>query len=75
MSIMTRIGEERRAAIVGFISDFWALYGHGPSVREIALGLGFLGPSGAEYQIQILLTADVLERTPGVARSLRVVTE
>jgi repressor LexA len=75
MSIMTRIGEERRAAIVEFIRDFWALYGHGPSLREIARGLGFHGPSGVEYQVQILLAEGAVTRKRGVARSLRVVTE
>jgi len=74
MSITTALGEQRRTAIVEFVAAFWHAHGYGPSVRDVAAGVGLHRPSGAEYQIQILLAAGVLERTPRAARSLRVVS-
>lgn len=75
MSSTSTAGERRRMRIVEFVGAFWAGNGYAPTVREIAQGVGLRHPSGAEYQIQLLIAAGVLQRTPRAARSLRVVAE
>lgn len=67
-------GEQRRAQILEFVADFTDINKYAPSVRDIARGVG-MSQSGTEYQIQQLLATGALERTPGVARSLRVVQQ
>jgi repressor LexA len=73
MSINTRQGKDRRAAVVEFVTSYWRDHGYAPSVREVAGGVGFHTASGAAYQIRILIAEGVLVRAPGVSRTLRVV--
>ena len=73
MSINTRQGRDRRAAIVEFITTYWAENGFGPSVRDVAAGVGYHTPAGAAYQIRILTAEGAVAHAPGVPRTLRVV--
>lgn len=68
-------GDLRRDAIMAFIADFWATHEYGPSMREIATGVGLNQASSAAYQVRILLEAGCLRHVEGIARTIRVVEE
>lgn len=74
MAATSSLGELTRTKILQFVADWMTANPFGPSVRDIARGVG-MSQSGTEYQIQQLLAAGLLERTPRVARSLRVVQQ
>lgn len=66
-------GDPRRDAILAFIAGHHATYGYAPTVREISAGVGLRGPAPAVYHLAILEAAGCITRTPGIARSIRVV--
>lgn len=75
MSIWTRTGADRRAAIVQFVGDYWLANGYAPTVREVTRGCCFASTSTASHHLAILVAAGTLAKTPGIARSLRVVQQ
>lgn len=64
-----RIVRERVAAC---IAAYWAGHGYAPSLRDVAAGLG-LAVSTVHHHVLLLERAGMLESTPGLMRSLRVV--
>lgn len=66
-------GDPRRDAILDFITAYHADRGYSPTVREIAAGVGLRGPAAAEYHLAILEAGGCIARTPGIARSIRVI--
>lgn len=68
-------GAHRRDAIVEFVSDFWTDNGYGPTIREVAQGVGLLAASSARYELVQLRDAGRLTWVDGRPRTLRVVPE
>jgi SOS-response transcriptional repressor LexA len=66
-------GEYRRERIVEFVSDFWTDNGYGPTIREVAQGVGLLAASSARYELVQLRDAGRLTWADGRPRTLRVV--
>ena len=59
-------------AIHAFIAERIELDGFAPSQAEIARAFGFKGVRAAQYHLEALEAAGIVERTAGVARSLRL---
>jgi repressor LexA len=59
-------------AIHAFIADRIEAEGVPPSQSEIARAFGFSGVRAAQYHLEALEAAGVVERTPGRARGLRL---
>jgi repressor LexA len=59
-------------AIHAFIAERIEADGFAPSQAEIARAFGFRGVRGAQYHLEALEAAGILERSPGRARSLRL---
>jgi repressor LexA len=66
-------GDPRRDAILAFVSGFQESNGYGPSMREIAAGVGLTQAAAVGYHLDILEAGGCIIRTPGIARSIRVV--
>lgn len=73
MSIPTVTGEQRRAAILQYVKDYWTVEGFAPTIRDIQRGLGYASPSSAAHQIDLLVEEGLLVRSPGRPRTLRAV--
>ena len=67
---MSRTDTQR--AIHAFIADRIEGDGFAPSQAEIARAFGFKGVRAAQYHLEALEVAGILERSPGRARSLRL---
>ena len=63
---------DTQRAIHAFIADRIEGDGFAPSQAEIARAFGFKGVRAAQYHLEALEAAGILERTPGRARSLRL---
>ena len=63
---------DTQQAILDLIAQRIEAEGVPPSQTEIARAFGFKGVRGAQYHLEALEAAGVIERKPGVARSLRV---
>lgn len=59
-------------AIHAFLAERIEADGFAPSQAEIARAFGFKGVRAAQYHLEALEVAGVLERSPGRARSLRL---
>ncbi len=59
-------------AIHTFLAERIEEDGYAPSQTEIAQAFGFKGVRAAQYHLEALEAARVIERTPGRARSLRL---
>ncbi len=59
-------------AIHAFIAERIEADGFAPSQAEIARAFGFSGVRAAQYHLEALEKAGIVERTPGRARSLRL---
>lgn len=59
-------------AIHAFLSERIEADGFAPSQAEIAHAFGFSGVRAAQYHLEALAAAGVIERSPGRARSLRL---
>jgi repressor LexA len=68
----TGVLSARQRRVLEVVSDYWAVHGIAPTVREVARLAGF-GTSSAAYQISELEAAGWLTRRPGIPRSLRIV--
>lgn len=66
-------GEQRRAAILQYVKDYWLVEGVAPTVREVMRGCGYRSPAAANYQIGLLVAAGLLQHRPKTPRTLRVV--
>lgn len=66
-------GEQRRDRIVQFVGNYWLAHAYGPSMREIAEGVGLAAWSSAAYQVAVLVAEGRLDRAPTIPRSIRVV--
>ena len=64
---------DTQRAIHAFIAERIEGDGFAPSQAEIARAFGFKGVRGAQYHLEALEAAGIVERSPGRARSLRVV--
>ncbi|HRA01757.1 MAG TPA: transcriptional repressor LexA [Thermomonas sp.] len=63
---------DTQRAIHAFIAERIEGDGFAPSQAEIARAFGFKGVRAAQYHLEALEAAGILERTPGRARSLRL---
>lgn len=63
---------DTQRAIHAFIADRIEAEGVPPSQSEIARAFGFSGVRAAQYHLEALEAAGVVERTPGRARGLRL---
>ena len=63
---------DTQRAIHAFIADRIDAEGVPPSQSEIARAFGFSGVRAAQYHLEALEAAGVVERTPGRARGLRL---
>ncbi|GAA2608357.1 hypothetical protein GCM10010399_43990 [Dactylosporangium fulvum] len=64
---------QRTAAVLAFIAEYQTRHGYGPSLREIAKGVGLSAAQSAQYHIDALVARRQITRTPGIARSIRTV--
>lgn len=62
----------RRAGVLDFIATYIAANGYGPSLREIAAGVGLASVSSAEHHVAQLETAGLVTRAARVSRSIRI---
>ena len=62
---------DTQRAIHAFIAERIEADGFAPSQAEIARAFGFKGVRAAQYHLEALEAAGIVERTAGVARSLR----
>ena len=63
---------DTQCAIHAFIAERIEVEGVPPSQTEIARAFGFSGVRAAQYHLEALEAAGVVERTPGRARGLRL---
>ena len=63
---------DTQRAIHAFIAERIEGDGFAPSQAEIARAFGFKGVRGAQYHLEALEAAGIVERSPGRARSLRL---
>ena len=63
---------DTQRAIHAFIAERIEGDGFAPSQAEIARAFGFKGVRGAQYHVEALEAAGIVERSPGRARSLRL---
>ena len=63
---------DTQRAIHAFIAERIEADGFAPSQAEIARAFGFKGVRAAQYHLEALEAAGIVERTAGVARSLRL---
>ena len=63
---------DTQRAIHAFIAERIEADGFAPSQTEIARAFGFKGVRAAQYHLEALEAAGVIERSPGRARSLRL---
>ena len=63
---------DTQRAIHAFIAERIEADGYAPSQAEIARAFGFKGVRAAQYHLEALEAAGIVERTAGVARSLRL---
>ena len=63
---------DTQRAIHAFIAERIEADGYAPSQAEIARAFGFSSVRGAQYHLEALEAAGIVERTAGVARSLRL---
>ena len=66
---------DTQRAIHAFIADRIDAEGVPPSQSEIARAFGFSGVRAAQYHLEALEAAGVVERTPGRARGLRLLAQ
>lgn len=62
---------DRQVQAVEFVRTFSEERGYGPSIRDVAEHLG-VGEATARGHLNALSRKGAIERTPGVARSIRV---
>lgn len=67
---MTRHDPSRAMRVVNAIADYTAIYGHAPSVREIAVRTSLASPASVHYYLTKLREQGLIQ---GSGRSLRVV--
>lgn len=63
----------RQWRILGHIASYIETHGYGPSLRDIALMAGLAAQSVALVHVRALESKGMVARTPGVARSIRLV--
>lgn len=63
---------DTQRAIHAYLADRIEADGFAPSQTEIARAFGFKGVRAAQYHLEALEVAGVIERSPGRARSLRL---
>jgi repressor LexA len=63
---------DTQRAIHAFLAERIEADGFAPSQAEIARAFGFKGVRAAQYHLEALEVAGILERSPGRARSLRL---
>lgn len=72
---MTRHDPHRDEAILAFIDGWWTDHGFGPSVRDIARGVGLASTAAAQHWIVKMAKAGTITHDPALARSIRVVRD
>ena len=65
---------KKQALIVEFLRDYLAAHGVSPTYREIMTALGLSSVSAVAEHIDNLVAKGVVQKVPGAARSLELVT-
>ena len=60
--------------ILRFIQDYNMKHGFGPTIREIAVGVGLGSTSTANHHLTRMTREGLIASTPGIPRSIHVVT-
>ena len=63
-------GEERRKAILAYITDYIGTHGYSPSLGDIARAVGLHSRSAARKHVLVLCRLGYLKVDPKVARSI-----
>ncbi len=66
---------DRQAEVLEYVRFHTARHGAPPTVREVAGHFGFKSPKAASDHLEALLRKGYLDRTPGTARGLRVISD
>ena len=64
--------EENASKTLGYVKEFWKMYGYGPSYRNIESRLS-ISAGSAVKSVALLVERGLLSVEPGVARSIRPV--
>ena len=64
----------RQTAVLAFVRDYVAEMGYAPSVRDVARWLG-CSVHCAQEHLSALVSHGAIDRTPGIARAIRVKIE
>jgi repressor LexA len=59
-------------SIYAFIAAYWVREGYGPTLREVAAGVGLASVSSAAYHVAKLERAGLVTRRPNSPRTLRI---
>lgn len=65
--------EQKRDEIVHAIITFWREKQYAPSVRDLAQACQ-ISPSNVFHHLEVLQTRGIIQRDPGVPRSIRIVS-
>jgi repressor LexA len=62
----------RQQKILAVITEFTAIHGYAPSIRQIRDGAGYISTSGIAHQLIVLERQGHLTRVPGLQRTVQV---
>jgi len=71
---MSKRLRDPRHQVLSFVESFWAAHGYSPTCDEIRDALGLSSRSHAAYHLRVLEREGLIERTPHVPRSVRLVS-
>jgi repressor LexA len=69
--VVSQRGIEARFEILDYITWYINVHGYPPTVRELSREVG-LSVAGVHYHLGVLAADHRIERTPGVARGIRL---
>lgn len=70
--IMSLILYRKQREVLEFLKDFIVSKGYGPTIREIAAGIGLTSPATVEEHLQALEHKGVIRRIRGKARAIEI---
>lgn len=68
-------GEKRREQILAFVREYIHTKGYSPSIAEIGKAVGIVSPNAVRNHLHRMQDDGLIEVTPRVARSIRVLSE
>ena len=61
---------DKTETILRYVKEFWTEHGYAPSFRDIQAGCGLSSLSVVTWNVEKLERRGVIEREPGIARSI-----